>query len=378
VPRRIGDYRVLNESLRQLLSRVDSEGSDAWPTYTKLFRFLRSQLGQGGSEREYAALKVSGQGPSSLVQGLLLYLQQFQPAKLREALGSGDDESVVPQHATELVETFSSICLESQVQSDWSLLDAWRVIPEVVAFAATGGTESLLCRDSTEVEHLARDVFLGVGRSVWKEVGSAQPADEDRLLELATQRMQRSLAQYQSQARDWWGACEWTVLKAICGGMPVGGSVFLPLYESVYRKLREGTRNDLEIGPEDLVFPSRWLFMHGLVARPVDGVNAKIGWVTARQLLTVYYQGARLAYTRNPREGAGEPVRILCIGGTEYSRNKLARHGYQRLGMMKGFDVPLYELVAPPPEARPWLPRTPAETLSLVMAAFFHEIGGRA
>jgi hypothetical protein len=360
-----------------LLSQVDAEGGDGWPTYTRLFRFLRSQLGQGGSEREYAALKVSGEGPASLVQGLLLYLRQFQPAKLREALGSQGTESVVPQDATELVETFSTICLESQVQSDWSLLDAWRVIPEVVAFAATGGTDSLLCRDSTDVEHLAREVFVGVGRSVWKEVGSEQPADEDRLLELATQRMGRTLAQYQSQARDWWGACEWTVLKAICGGIPVGGSVFLPLYESVYRKLRDGTRNDLEIGPEDLVFPSRWLFMHGLVARPVVGVNAKIGWVTARQLLTVYYQGARLAYTQNPREGAGEPVRILCVGGTEYSRGKLERHGYQRLGPMKGFDVPLYELVAPAPEARPWLPRTPAETLSLVMAAFFHEMGTR-
>ena len=44
---------------------------------------------------------------------------------------------------------------------------------------------------------------------------------------------------------------------------------------------------------------------------------------------------------------------------------------------MHGFDVPLYEMVAPAPEARPWLPRTPAETLSLVMAAFFHEIGAR-
>lgn len=378
MPRRIGEYRVLNELLRRLLSQVDETGCDGWPTYTKLFRFVRSRLGQGGSERAYAALKASGQGPAVLVRGLLLYLQQFQPAQLAVAGDAARNATWSTADDAELVEAFSTICLESQVQADWSLLDAWRSIPEVVAFAATGGTESLLCTNLNEVETLTRDIFLGVGRSVRKEVASDEPDDEARLLDLAAQRMQRTLGQYQAQAREWWGACEWTVLKAICGGIPVGGSVFLPLYESVYRKLREGTRNDLEIGPEDLMFPSRWLFMHGLVARPVDGVNARIGWVTARQLLTVYYQGARLAYTRDPHEGAGQPVRILCVGGTEYSRQKLERHGYQRLGNMPGFDVPLYEMVAPAPEARPWLPRTPAETLSLVMAAFFHEIAARA
>ncbi|MFN7770267.1 MAG: hypothetical protein ACK5UC_23945 [Planctomycetaceae bacterium] len=377
MPRRIGEYRVLNESLRRRLSQVDGTGCDGWPTYTKLFRFVRSRLGQGGSEREYAALKASGQGPAVLVRGLLLYLQQFQPVKLAIEANTIGRETWTTADAAELVEAFSTICLESQVQSDWSLSDAWRAIPEVMAFAATGGTESLLCTNHTEVETLAREIFLGVGRSVRKEVAPDQTDDEPRLVDLATRRMQRTLDQYQAQARGWWGACEWAVLKAICGGIPVGGSVFLPLYESVYRKLREGTRNDLEIGPDDLMFPSRWLFMHGLVARPVDGVNARIGWVTARQLLTVYYQGARLAYTRDPHEGAGQPVRILCVGGTEYSRQKLERYGYQRLGNMHGFDVPLYEMVAPAPEARPWLPRTPAETLSLVMAAFFHEIGAR-
>jgi hypothetical protein len=289
VPRRIGEYRVLNESLRRRLSQVDGTGCDGWPTYTKLFRFVRSRLGQGGSEREYAALKASGQGPAVLVRGLLLYLQQFQPVKLAIEANTIGRETWTTADAAELVEAFSTICLESQVQSDWSLSDAWRAIPEVMAFAATGGTESLLCTNHTEVETLAREIFLGVGRSVRKEVAPDQTDDEPRLVDLATRRMQRTLDQYQAQARGWWGACEWAVLKAICGGIPVGGSVFLPLYESVYRKLREGTRNDLEIGPDDLMFPSRWLFMHGLVARPVDGVNARIGWVTARQLLTVYH-----------------------------------------------------------------------------------------
>jgi len=373
MPRRISEFRLLAEPLRVWLSEVDAEGNDRWPKYKELFRFLRESLDSSGSEREYKTLRTRGFGPARLVEGVCGYLACHGRRHLEHFLqsqGRTDGETIGP---TDLLEQFSALCDDSQIRTDWRR-GGWREIAPMFSAALLGVDERALCRDEREVCDLVEWAMTDVGRALAGDPLGLKAGDAPRLLALAEAHMGRSLDEFQRQALGWWEKSPWSVLKALCGEEQVGGSIMLPLRPEAYRDLRNGKLSDTELTPELLQLPSRHLLGEALVNSLPAGASTRVGWASARQVTTLIYQVARHSFAEESAAGWGEPVRVLCVGGTPDVEARLQRHGYTRLGLLKGFTVPLYELEMPPPERLGWLPTSAAKAYSAVIAACHAQI----
>ena len=89
--------------------------------------------------------------------------------------------------------------------------------------------------------------------------------------------------------------------------------------------------------------------------------------LSIRQMTTLIYQVARQSFTTYPAGGAGEPIQILCVGGTPEMEQRLERHGYTPVGPLKGFDVPLCELIMPAPETLGWFPTSAGKAYAAII-----------
>lgn len=368
MPRRIAEYRLLDESLRVYLGELDQFGDDGWPKYKELFAFLRERLDWSGSEREYKLLKRHGTAPARLVEGLFEYLCANSRRRVDAWMSRAGPRGLEPPGPQLLLEQFSSLCDESQVRTDWRR-GGWRGLSAMFAASLIGQEERYLCRSSNEVRSLVRWAMADVGRALAGDPLGLRGDPEAECLALAEKQMKRSLAHFQEQAIGWWDACPWTVLKAIYGDEQVGGSIMLPLTPEAYRQLRQGDISDLDLTPGHLQFPSRWMLGEGLINSFPNPTGARLGWVTARQVTTIIYQVARMSYASDPVAGAGRPIEVLCVGGTPDVCQRLLRHGYLPVGPLKGFDVELYEQILPAPESGGWLPTSAAQAYSGVIAA---------
>lgn len=373
MPKRITEYRLLDDSLRLYLSEHDQFGDDGWPKYKELFAYVREQLDWNASEREYKSLKRHGTAPAKLVEGLLRYLGQNSRRRLVEfGIRQGVPETQVAT-PTYLLEQFSSLCDGEQVSTNWRA-GGWRNLSAMFAAAFIGDESRFLCRESREISELCRWVMSDVGRLLADAEQGAHGLSEESLIAVAERKMQRTLAEYIGQVAGWWAECPWTVMHALYGDEIVGGSVVLPLCPSIYRKLRDQQISDLDIRPEDIQYPSRWLLAEAMTTSFGESSRLRIGWVTARQVATIIFQAARLSWAVDTREGAGQPIHVLCIGGTSEACERLKRHGYAQIGILHGFDVPLFELVWPAPESNGWLPTSAAQAYSGVIAACYARI----
>lgn len=373
MPRRISEFRLLAEPLRAYLSEPDVEGNDRWPKYKELFRFLRESLDWSGSEREYKALKKNGAGPARLVEGLLEYLCLNARRRVVEFSGRVGGE---PPHSLthlELIERYSSLCDESQVRTDWRR-EGWRGLSGMFAAALLGVDERCLCRSADEVRDLVRWAMTDVGRALDGDPLGKSSGDEAHHLATAETHMRRSLAHFQSQAMDWWEACPWTVLKAVYGDEIVGGSIVLPLRRECYERLCAEQLSDLEVTADCLQYPSRWLLGEAIANSIPRATGVRVGWASARQVTTIVYQVARLSYAPPGNPVAGLPISVTCVGGTPDASERLRRHGYREIGLLKGFDVPLYELVMPAPEKHGWLPTSAGKAYSSIVSVCHSQI----
>lgn len=368
MPRRISEFRLLAETLRVWLSEVDEAGGDRWPKYKELFRFLRESLDWSGSEREYKTLRTRGYGPARLVEGVCSYLACHGRRHLVQFLktqGRCDGETI---GTTELLEQFSALCDESQIRMDWRR-GGWRDMGLMFSAAVIGVDERAMCRSERDVRELVQWAMTDVGRAVAGDPLGLHGGDPARYLALGEAHMGRSLAEFQQQAIGWWDQSPWSVLKALCGEEQVGGSIVLPLRPEAYRDLRSGKLSDTELTPDLLQFPSRYLLGEALANSLPSSARTRVGWATARQVTTLIYQIARLSFTSSASDGWGEPVRVICVGGTPDVELRLERHGYTRIGPLKGFSVPLYEMEMPAPEGPGWFPTSATKAYSSIIAA---------
>ncbi|MFM7161165.1 MAG: hypothetical protein ACKO3P_12425, partial [Planctomycetaceae bacterium] len=329
---------------------------------------LRESLDVGGSEREYKTLRTRGFGPAPLVEGVCGYLACHGRRHLRQFLlsqGRTDGETL---GAFELLEQFSALCDDSQIRTDWRR-GGWRGIAHMFSASLLGVDERALCRDAQEVCGLVEWAMTDVGRALAGDPLGLAGGDPARFLALGEAHMGRSLAEFQRQAVGWWEQAPWSVLKALCGEEQVGGSIVLPLRPEAYRDLRNGKLSDTELTPDLLQLPSRHLLGEALANSLPAGASTRVGWASARQVTTLIYQVARHSFAEESADGWGEPVRVLCVGGTPDVEERLQRHGYTRLGPLKGFTVPLFELEMPAPERSGWLPTSAAKAYSAVIAA---------
>ncbi|MFN9200924.1 MAG: hypothetical protein ACK5WR_22850 [Planctomycetaceae bacterium] len=368
MPRRITEFRLLAESLRAWLSEVDAEGDDRWPKYKQLFRHLRESLDWSGSEREYKTLRQLGYGPARLVEGVLGYLCLNARRHVVQFLGSQGRTDGETISAGELVEQYSANCDESQIQTDWRG-EGWRRLTGMFSAALLGVDERSLCRSEQEVRELVRWTVIDVGRGLAGDPQGLQPRDPAEFLARGEAHMGRSVAMFQDQVLAWWEQSPWSVLKAVCGEEQVGGSVMLPLRREAYHDLRDGRLSDLELSPDLIQVPSRYFLGEALASSLPKSVRTRVGWASARQMTTIIYQVARQSFTTNPAEGAGEPIHILCVGGTPEMEQRLQRHGYTPVAPLKGFDVRLYELVMPSPETQGWFPTSAGKAYAAVISA---------
>ena len=374
MPRQILEYRLLDDSLRELLSEGFETGDVLWPKYGQLFKFLRENLDRNGSEREYAVLRRDGTGPAPLVEGLIEYLLRFDQTRL---VTRGEKRQLFKEEnlsARWIQENLTSLCSAEQVDIDWRDKDHWRLLPSIFSATFLGDESQLIFRTGPEVDHAARWFMKDVGRGVSPENYDEDPQADERYLALGAAWMKRSLASHQEQWREWWKACPWSIAKATYGGDVVGVGGVLPLDASVYERLRSGKISDFDIRGSDLLQPSRYLHVNALTSTYSQGIRARIGWVTARQITTLIYQAARVSWTENAAEGAGQPIRLLAIGGIPANCKRLERHGYTRVGTLYGFDVPLYELIMPAPETAGWFPRSASHAYAAIIAACYSHI----
>lgn len=368
MPRRITEFRLLAEPLRAWLSQVDAAGDDRWPKYKQLFQHLRDSLDWSGSEREYKTLRQLGYGPARLVEGVLGYLcahARRHVVQFLESEGRLDGEAI---SLKELLEQYSADCDESQIQTDWRS-EGWRKLTGMFSAALLGVDERSLCRSECEVRHLVQWFMTDVGRGLVGDPQGLQSRDPGELLALGEAQMGRSLGQFQTQALGWWEESPWSVLKAVCGEEQVGGSIVLPLRREAYLDLRHGRLSDLDLTPDLLQVPSRYFLGEAMASSLPKSVRTRVGWATARQVTTIIYQVARQSFTVKSVEGAGEPIHILCVGGTGEMEQRLERHGYIPVGPLKGFAVPLCELVMPAPETQGWFPTSAGKAYAAIIAA---------
>ena len=366
MPRRITEFRLLAEPLRTWLSEPDSVGDDRWPKYKLIFRHLRESLDWSGSEREYKTLRQQGYGPARLVEGVLGYLclhARRHVVQFVASQGRGDGEVITP---AELLEQYSANCDESQIQTDWRR-EGWRKLTGMFSAALMGVDERSLCRSEQEVRNLVQWAMTDVGRGVAGDPLGLQPRDPLQFLALGEAHMNRSLSEFQEQALGWWGESPWSVLKAVCGEEQVGGSIVLPLRREAYNDLRNGRLSDHEITPDLIQLPSRYFLGEALASSLPKSLRTRVGWASARQMTTLIYQVARQSFTTYPAGGAGEPIQILCVGGTPEMEQRLERHGYTPVGPLKGFDVPLCELIMPAPETLGWFPTSAGKAYAAII-----------
>jgi hypothetical protein len=269
---------------------------------------------------------------------------------------------------TEFLEQFSALCDDTQIRTDWRR-GGWRGMTMMFSAALIGVDERALCRSEQEVRDLVQWAMTDVGRAVAGDPLGLKGGDPARFLEIGETHMGRSLAEFQRQAIGWWEESPWSVLKALCGEEQVGGSVVLPLRPEAYRDLRSGKLSDKEITPDLLQVPSRYVLGEALANSLPATARSRIGWATARQVTTMIYQVARLSFASPFNQGRGEPVRVICVGGTPDVESRLERHGYTRIGLLKGFSVPLYEMEMPAPEELGWFPTSAAKAYSAIIGA---------
>jgi hypothetical protein len=279
--------------------------------------------------------------------------------------GRSDGETI---GTNEFLEEFSALCDDSQIRTDWRR-GGWRGMTMMFSAALIGVDERGLCRSEWEVRDLVQWAMTDVGRAVAGDPLGLKGGDPARFLAIGEAHMGRSLAEFQRQAIGWWEEAPWSVLKALCGEEQVGGSVVLPLRPEAYRDLRSGKLSDTEITPDLLQVPSRYLLGEALANSLPSAARMRVGWATARQVTTLIYQVARHSFVSPSIEGWGEPVRVICVGGTPDVESRLERHGYTRLGPLKGFSVPLYEMEMPAPEEQGWFPTSAAKAYSAIIAA---------
>ena len=372
MPRYTQTFRLLHNNLRQFLAQRDSFGDEAWPKYRQLFEFLRLRLDWNASEREYRLLKTQALGPARLVEGLVAYLIEHRSKELNALVDydrSGDPESNRAQY---LLDQCTTVVDKDLIRTDWRYHDTWRILPTLVAGAHAGCEDEMLVRDSTEFTSVSAWILGDVGRALHKERGFADRADAvlaAEYLQSAERHMGRTCSRFAEQLHGWWIRCGHSVMYACAGAEPVGVSVILPLEASVWYAVREGRLSDLEITGPHVVANSRFLLVLAMTTSWRNSACCRTGWVTARQLAGILFQAARLSWLENVCDSKGEDIRILAVGGTAYAVERLERHGYAKIGKLKDFDVPLYELSVPDPANLPWLPRSPRHALSLVFSA---------
>jgi len=368
MPRRITEFRLLAETLRLWLSELDATGGDRWPKYKELFRYLRETLDWSGSEREYKTLRTQGFGPARLVEGVCGYLACHGRHHLVGFLATQGRVDGASISTGELLEHYSALCDESQIRTDWRR-EGWRGMATMFSAALIGVDERGLCRNEREVRELVEWAMTDVGRAMAADPLGLTGGDPAWFLALGEAQMGRNLAEFQRQALGWWAESPWSVLKAQCGEEQVGGSIVLPLRPEAYRDLRSGKLSDTEITPDLLQVPSRYLLGEALANSLPPAARTRVGWATARQVTTLIYQVARLSFAGPSNDGIGEPVRVICVGGTPDVEMRLERHGYTRIGPLKGFSVPLYEMEMPAPEEPTWFPTSAAKAYSAIISA---------
>lgn len=365
-------FRLLHNNLKEVLAERDSFGDEGWPKYRQFFEFLRLRLGWNASEREYRVLKTQCLGPAILVEGLLAYLVEYRSNRLNALITPKSSQEMEPNLVQYLLDQCTTVVDKELIRTDWRYHDTWRALPALVAATCAGREEEMLVRTSSEFETVSSWILTDVGRVLHSQPPFSGGADADlaaKYLSFGERHMGRTCKQFAEQLRRWWTRCGHVVMYACAGVDPIGVSVILPLEASAWHAVRDGRLSDLEITEDHVVTQSRFLLVLAMTTTWKNSSSFRTGWVTARQLASILFQAARLSWLENVDDTNGGDIRILAVGGSDYAVNRLQRHGYIRVGSLKGFDVPLYQLSIPDPANIPWLPRSPGHAMSLVFSA---------
>ena len=375
MPRVIPEYRQLCDRLWAALSERDDAGTDHWPKFRQLFEYLREHRRTACSERDYGKLRQYGTGPVALVDGMMAYLVENRGRWMADfARRQGYDAELT---AGGCLDEFTVSFTREQATTDWRFLDGWRSIQGLAVTSLLASEDQMVLTRPADVEELVKWFMKDVGYEFAQDQGLlADSLSETECLALAEQHLQRTLPRFQQRLLDYWRAAPWSVVQATSAGRRVGGSAIIPLRTEIYQRLRDGDITDLDIRGDHLTVPSRNLVAFQITKTRNPKVGNLVGWDTSRCLGTILYQGARLSWDPVPRHEPA-PIRLLSIGGSRAVDERLERHGYQRVGRLKGFSVALYEMIVPAPEVATRLPRSSSQAYASLFAMLHETIRRR-
>lgn len=316
-----------------------------WPDIRKLNSHVLASGGVRGFENNsIAKLKRGKPVPERCMRAVIDYLVQSEP--------TGGDPDI--RRRNEIVDSFMIQRVGHSSRDVDALLGALAQVakpsqflrtiigsglkPFMALFRWTAHPEKYMraCRDEAEVHEAVEWMYVALGRAIRPEGACREEA-----IELASERMQIGLEDYQRQAATWWRVNPATVVVADDGGERRGMGIALPLKDSAYMAVRSGQQKSYECLAADIEPSSPNLLIEALATAPPKKGNKVVAFGRA------LYCAALCQHAHLTDHATGESefwMRTLTFAVTPAMEKWLVDCRYEPTGAtMAGTDIPIYE-----------------------------------
>lgn len=324
MPQKTTEFGCLTPAFRDQVSKAPL--GKKWPKRDEFFRKLRGDYNTQANEGNWVPLRKGTAVPWNLIRGVAGYFSAVWGLPLSEQGIATRCDPPPPSKRK-----------RPRLWDFWKL--GWQNVLSTLVDTDSIDESFAFCKTAEDVEAAARIVMECVGRSHEGRKIADTPLAAGEIY------MKRSLAQYAAWLRQFWIQRAHTVMFGHIGGQRVSVSVILPLTEDAYQRVRTGQTADHELTPDDYQSPSRRLFFNALAEVQLEKKPSRKRLTMAQGHCALY----QLAMCSPIAVGLKELPTMLSLGATSANTRRAEVFGLCPVGTkLKGFDVPLLEVKAPP------------------------------